>query len=140
MKEEKIGKRVVRLYDNSDEAPIKCYNLFNEYCFLDSEIGSDLPAVDRRFQKLHMFLGAKKVDEALSEASQLHQTFWNIFEHTNFPSLAYGSMIESIDGKILKDYSQESLKKILGDLSDQGLTQGMVRNFIEELKKKLLTN
>lgn len=140
MREQKLDTKTVKLYEDIDELPIKLYNLFNEYGLLDSEIGSDMLSIDRRFQKLHTFLISKKTDEALNEATNLHQTFFNILQHTNFQSLQYGSMINTIDEKPISDYSQSSIAKIMGELSDDGLTQGMVREFVASVKKKSQDN
>ncbi len=138
MRETKIGGKAVRLYDNIDELPIKNYNLMNEYALLDYEIGSTMMDIDKKFKRLDTFLVNKKIPEAIQERKNLHQTFFHAFNGTNFPALQFGCFIFSIDGKKVDDYSQENITKMLNGLG--ALTQGMVKSFTTDIKKKSVKN
>lgn len=136
MKDVKIGNSKVVMYNDIDELPIKNYNMFNEYGLLENHIGSDLSGTEMHFQNLDKLLAHNKVKEAIQERKNLHQNFWNIFQHTSFPSLQFACFIYSINGVRIFDYSQENLKKIIEDLSDKGLLKGFIDKIVDGLKKK----
>lgn len=137
---ETIGKRTVKRFDDINELIVKNFNLFNHYSLYDAEVGHTLEDVARHFQKLDYFLANKKMEEALQARKSQHQAFFHIFQHNNFPALQWAVMIHSIDEQPIKDLSVENLKKIIDDLSENGLTQGKVVADVELAKKKSAHN
>jgi len=134
MKEIKVNRDVLVLYDNTDELPIKNYNLMNQYSLLDYEIGQTLDDVNRHFAKMDALLGAGKMDEAIQARKNLHQTFWNMINGTNFPVLQFGCFVKSVNGEEMTDYSKENIEKVIGNI--KGLSIGVVKETIDQLKKK----
>lgn len=126
----------IKLYEDIDEMPVMVYNLFNEYSLKDHNIGSDIEAINRHFERLDFFLARKKTGDAIQERKNMQQTYWNIFNGINFPSLQFACLVHSINGKKVDDYSETGLLELLNSLSKKGLTQKMVRENIEESKKK----
>jgi len=140
MKEIKLKGTTVELYDNIEDLPIRNYNLLNEYALLDYEIGSTLQDIDKRFQRMDTFLVNSKLPEAIQERKNLHQTFWNAMNGTNFPALQFGCMISSVNGKPVTDYTKEGIERLINELSDKGLKQGIVKEATSEVKKKSGSN
>lgn len=136
MKEIKLNGNTVALYNDIEEMPIENYNLFNEYSLLQNDIGSNISDIDKHFHKLDTFLAHNKVPEAIQERKNLHQTFWNVFEQINFPSLQFAVCMKSINGEAIEDYTQDNLKKLIEDLSKKGLNMSTVKATIFDVKKK----
>ena len=138
MKEIKLLRHRIKLYDNIDELPIKNYNLVNQYALIDYEIGHTLEDVNKHFGKMDTFMSSQKWDEAVQARKNLHQTFWNMINGTNFPALQFGCFIQSIDGKVIEDYSKEGIEGLYNKLD--GLDMGTVKSTLAELKKKSKRN
>ena len=131
----KLGKHKIEFYDSIDTLPFCRFNAFNKYVMLDAELGSDVMAFDSKVGKIFQFLGKKMVDEALGEMYNLRNTYHNIMTNNNVHGLAFACLIKSIDGELVKDFSQSNLDEILKKLSNWGLTIGKVRNTSEDVKK-----
>lgn len=139
MIQEKIGNMDVVRYSDIDDLVITNYNLFNEYSLLEAEIGG-MDAVDKHFRNLDVFLTQKKFDQAVQERKNLHQTFFHLLQRNNFPALQWAVMVKSVDGVDLKDYSLDAMKRLIEQLSANGLTQGKVKQDVEDAKKKSALN
>lgn len=137
---ESIGKHTIQRTDDINELLVYNYNLFNEYALYDAEVGHTMEAVARHFQRLDLFLANKKMEEALQARKNQNQAFFHIFNHNNFPALQWGVLLQSIDGVRITDYSVDAVKKLVLDLSAEGLTQGKILNDVEAAKKKSAHN
>ena len=137
---EQIGKHTIKRFDDINDLIVRNHNLFNEYALYDAEVGNTMEAVARHFQKIDYFLANKKPEEALQARKNQNQTFWHIFNHNNFPALQWATMLHSVDEQEVKDLSIENLKKIIEQLSAEGLTQGKVKADVELAKKKSALN
>lgn len=138
MKTLKIGllmKDVVKLYQDIDETPIDLYNLFNEYSLRDAEIGNSIADIDKRHTNLAVLIKKKKHEEALQTVNNLYQTYWSALNKVNHKSLCFGVMVHSVNGIEITDYSEESVKIMLSDLSKKGLTMRHVKDEVDSLKK-----
>lgn len=103
---------------------------------LDAGIGSDLDAVTRHWQRIAKL--AEKGGDALNkELSNYLQNLHFIVSNTSPEMMSFVSLIKSIDGKLIDDYSDENAKAIIEQLSKKGLTVGIVRSFLTSIKKKL---
>lgn len=137
---EKIGRFTVKRHDDINELIVRNYNLFNEYALYDSEVGNTIQAVAQHFQRLDYFLANKKMEEALQARKSQHQAFFHIFNHNNFPALQWAVLIHSINDIENKDLSIDNLKRIIGELSAEGLTQKKVFEDVALAKKKSANN
>lgn len=139
MKEIKLGifnKTSVKLYQEIDEQPITLHNLFNEYGLMDSEIGNSMAAVEAKYGNLATYLARKDNEKAMQEINNLYQTLWSAINRINYKSLQFGCIVYSIDGIPVTDYSQEALTVMLETLSRKGLNMKIVKEEIDNLKKK----
>lgn len=134
-----FGKTLrVKLYEDIDELPMQNFNDLNNYALQDMEVGNTMADVDKHFSQLFAFLINKKHDEAFQKGKNLYQTFYNMLERIDFKSLQFGVFIHSIDDAPVTDYSVENIKLMIQRLSDHGLTNGMVKEIVESLKKNLM--
>ena len=106
---------------------------------LDAGIGSDLEAVTRHWQRIAK-LSEKGGDALNKELSNYLQSLQFIVSNTSPEMMSFVSLIRSIDGKIVEDYSDENAKAIIEQLSKKGLTTGIIRSFLNFIKKKLNRN
>ncbi|OOG19130.1 hypothetical protein BWD42_04050 [Sphingobacterium sp. CZ-UAM] len=130
----------VKMYSSIKEMPVKVFNIFQGYMIQESGIGSTMESVNDHFEKLDTFLSVGKIEDAIVERENLHYNIYSALEGISYKSLAFGCFIHAIDGGHVSDYSTENLQEILGKLSDQGLTIGMVEEQLDQIKKKLISN
>lgn len=130
------GNLNIKRYEDIDEMPVRNFFTLNDYALLGIEIGSSPDDINKKFNKLLMFLGEGKLPESLQEAKNMYQAFWNVQNHIHFPSMQYVCWIHSVDGVALTDLSHTNLSRIVKQLADNGLTIGTINDLVEELKKK----
>lgn len=117
----------VLLYDDTD-MPVGVFQKANKYWMLDDNIGSSIDDIYKKhLQKIVAVAGDK--EKVIKEVSNLSILFNSLINEVNVKSLAFASLVYSIDGVELRDRSKENLEKIIARLSGLGLTN-------EELKKK----
>lgn len=139
-KSEPIGRRIngmtVKLYDSSDDMPMDVYFLSQQYGLMDLEAGSSLESINKRFQKLDIHLSSRQIDEAIAERKHLHQTFYNVLNKINFPTLQFGCYIHSVDGEKIDDHSDKNLLAIMTRMGKHGFTYKDLNATLEDIKKK----
>lgn len=136
MRKIKINGHTLEMWDSVDSMPASNYINHARLTMLDAGIGSDLDSVTRHWQKIAKL--AEKGGDALNkELSNYLQTLHFIVSNTSPEMMSFVSMIKSIDGKPIDDYSDENAKAIIAELSKKGLTVGIVRSFLSAVKKKL---
>lgn len=139
MKTIKIQDHVLEMWDSVDSLPASNYINHARLTMLDAGIGSDLEAVTRHWQRIAK-LSEKGGDALNKELSNYLQSLQFIVSNTSPEMMSFVSLIRSIDGKIVEDYSDENAKAIIEQLSKKGLTTGIIRSFLNFIKKKLNRN
>lgn len=135
MRKIKINGHTLEMWDSVDSMPASNYINHARLTMLDAGIGSDLDSVTRHWQKIAKL--AEKGGDALNkELSNYLQNLHFIVSNTSPEMMSFVSMIKSIDGKPIDDYSDENAKAIIEQLSKKGLTVGIVRSFLDYVKKK----
>lgn len=131
----KLGKHNIEFFESIDSLPFCRFNAFNKYVMLDSELGSDVMAFDKKVGKIFQFLGKEMVAEAKGEMYNLRNVYHNIITENNVRGLAFACLIRKIDGVPVVDFTSENLNQILKKLSDWGLEIGYVKNKTDDVKK-----
>jgi len=129
------GHKLV-FYHSAEEMPIRRYSKFQKYKLIESGVGSDMQAVGEHFQRLNEFLAYNMTAEALQEGRNLYYNFYMILEELNVKSLAFASLLHSIDGQPFDDVSEDNLKSTVDTLSAWGLSQKTVEHWVGDVKKK----
>lgn len=135
MKSLLINKKIVRVYDSIDEMPIVNFQKYNKYLLIDSGIGSDADDIDAHIVKIAKFIKANNNKKALQELQNMRQNMYMVNNEISPKYLAFAALIHSIDGKEVKDLSDDGLKKLLQDLKD--IKHSKVIDFLLWLKKKV---
>lgn len=133
MKELVLKKGVKRtkllMYDDIDQLPIQRFTQANKYWMLHDSIGSSIEDFDKNhYTKFTLIAGDK--DKTLKELANFRILVYNIMNDLNVQHLSFACLIYSVNGIEVTDTSEESLTKLLENLSRLGLTQDV-------LKKKL---
>lgn len=135
-----INNNIIELYSDIKDLPIKKYRSFQKYILIDIGIGTTIDDISKHFEKLHFFLSSNKNDHAIKEAENLHFAFYEMLNEIDYKCYSFCCLIHSINGNRVENLSEEYLDKIIEDLNDIGVTQKIVDEYIDEVKKKLITN
>ncbi len=136
MKEIITPKHKIKVYDSIDEMPIINFQKYNKYVLIDSGLGSDIDAVDAHLVNLAKLIKTDKA-KATQELQNLRQTMHLIVSGISPRYLAFAALIHSIDGVIVKDFSDENLKSILDSIKT--VKHNKIFEFLAWVKKKLDT-
>lgn len=110
------------------ELPAGRHSEFQYWLIRQSGIGSDANSIEQRFSHTSALLAL------------LHYAFNEALDKFSSRQLAFGCLVAEWRGKPWLDASEEGLTRLLGELSDAGLTEGMVVGEVEALKKELGRN
>lgn len=135
MKELKINKHLLKLYDSIEELPIVRHHKFSKFMLIDANIGSDLNDFDAHLERVIQYIRKNDKDSAIKELDNLRQNVFFIQSEVSPKYLAFASLLYSVDGKEVEDLSDESLKKILSGIADVSVKA--IDEVLEATKKKL---
>lgn len=115
MREEKIGKHTVLFQDDIEQMSINQFNKVNKYWMLSDSLGSDFADIDRmHLTRIAIVAGDK--DKVIKEVNNLRILVHNIINEVSPEQLAFVALIHSIDGRVVTDYSEDNLKKLIREL------------------------
>lgn len=135
MREIKLGRHDITLYDAADELPEARWVKFQKYLMLESGIGSDSNAVEAHVDRLEKLISDKtRQKEAMTELRNLRQTLHFINAGVNPQSLAFAVMIKSIDGIERDNISESGIEETRQLIND--IAHDKVAITVESLKKK----
>lgn len=135
MKEFKIGKHKVKVYDSIEELPVVRHHKFSKLMLIDAQVGSTLTDFDAHVERVIRYMRSDKRDLAEKELMVLRQNIYFIQTEISPRHLAYAALVHTIDGKVNNDLSDEALKAITDKLAD--VPEKELDSIIHESKKKL---
>ena len=135
MKTIMLNNKVIKLYDSIDEMPIINFQRYNKYLLIDSGIGSDVDDIDAHIVRVAKFIKANNNKKALQELQNMRQNMYMVNSAISPRYLAFAALIHSIDGKEIKDISEDSLKDLLEQLKE--VRHSVIVDFLVWLKKKV---
>ena len=132
----------IELFNSIHELPMKRSHAFTKYLGMDADIGSDMNAVAKHYEKLFMFSNNPKEMKAelQKEAYNLYFFWFLILENVNPQYLSFACMVSKIDEKEYNDLTEEGLQKVVEALYETGLTAGELGDWMDALKKNLKMN
>lgn len=136
----KTQSNTIKLFDDISEVSIERFNKYNRAVLIDSEIGSTIQDYDTHLSKLYNFIASNKKDDALAEINNMRQQIFFIQNGINPGQHCFASMIHSVDGVKVELENDSDVVDVLKVLSDGGLTESHIKEFLEGVKKKLTTN
>jgi len=129
-------KKEVKLVDSTDELTASNWNKFQKFQLIEAGVGTDLKTIDEQYSRVAQFVDKEKKNECLQELQNIREALFMIHNQINVNHLSFACFVYSIDGEKIEDYSDENLMVILQDLSDLGLTQKVLTDSLESVKKK----
>lgn len=122
------------------ELRASAYNDFQYWLLREAGIGAGADAVVRHFEAVSSRLAAAAGDAAqlplaADELALLHYSFNDTLDRLNCQQLAFGCLVVEVDGRPVRDRSEEGLRRLIEQFSEWGLTQGMVEAEVRGLKK-----
>lgn len=130
------NKNVICVYDGIDELPIINFQKFNKFLLIDSGIGSDIDDIDRHAVYIAKLINTDKA-KALQELQNMRQNMHMISSEISPKYMAFASLIYSINGKRITDYSDDNLKGIIKSINT--IKHCTILSFITKIKKKVET-
>lgn len=128
----------IKMYSSPKEAPIKRYTEFQKYLAKDIGIEHLKPTLERvKSFTQESESNAEMVSSILTELDNVQYIIDEINNGVNQASLAFASMVYSIDDVVYNDITEDGLKIVVEKLSDINITQYEIDTANEELKKKI---
>ncbi|OJW78442.1 MAG: hypothetical protein BGO59_31050 [Spirosoma sp. 48-14] len=102
-----------------------------------SGIGSTMGDVDRHFEPIVSLIGANEIESAITEINNLRYLLFGLMNKQTAPNaLAFCCCIHSVNNVRWDDFVEEGLEKLLGQLSEYGLTQEHIVSYHQLYEKK----
>lgn len=135
MKELKLGKHKVEIYDSIEDLPMQRFHKYNKMLLVDAGIGSDMADFDRHIEKALVYNRQRKNDLAAVELDNMRQNVYFIQQGISPKHLAFAVLVRKLDGEECNDLSDDGLAKIVDRLSDVSVKE--MTSSSEEVKKKI---
>lgn len=134
MKQVKIGKHKIEIYDSIDELPIVRFHKFNKYLLIDCGIGSDISDVDSHLGKMLYYSSQMDFENLSKEIQNLRQNFYFMMTELDPRALSFCCLVKSIDGTPVGN-SDDDINSVFQKLN--GIAKKDIDSELEGLKKKL---
>lgn len=135
MKELKIGKHKLKVFDSIEDLPIVRHHKFSKLMLIDAHIGSDITDFDAHMERVIRYIRSNKADLAEKELLNLRQNIFMVQSEISPKHMAFAALIQNLDGEDCNDLSDEALKAVLAKISD--VTVAEIDQVLDESKKKL---
>lgn len=135
MREARIGKHKIVMYDAIGELPMRRFHVYNKYLLIDAGIGSDMADFDAHMEKIILYLRGGKVKEAAQEMDNMRQQFYFVSERLSPRDLSFAALVAYVDGTLRDDLSDDGLRTTAALYSDAPVDD-MTAPF-EAVKKKM---
>lgn len=135
MREIKLNKKKVLLYDSIEELPITRFHKYNKMILVDAGIGSDLAGLDRLIERVARYVKKNDLKNAEAELENMRQNVYFIQNNISPRYLAFAALVKSVDGVSCDDLSDDGLQKIVNMLSDENHKE--VTEHLDSVKKKI---
>lgn len=121
-----VKRTRVLMYNDIDQMPVNVFQLANKYWMLDDQLGSSFSDIEDKHLKKIAFV-AKDEKRVLDSVAKMSSAINLILNETNVEALSFAALIYSVNDKEVTDRSEGSLKRLLSELSEAGLTMGLVK-------------
>src|SRR5574344_186989 len=113
-----INGMELKVYTDIDELPIVNFQKYNKYIMLDAGLGSDIDSIDQHIVNIAKLVGRNDKKKAMQELQNLRQNMYFVVNEISPKYMAFAALVHSIDGKVVKDLSDDSLKDIISRIRD----------------------
>ena len=125
MREVKVGKHKVVLYNSIEELPMARFHKYNKMMLVDAGLGSDLNAVDGHIERAVAFIKNDRRQEAATELENMRQAIYLVMQQVSPRHLSFAVLVKSVDGMACDDISDNVIEKEYYDLMKRR-TQAML--------------
>lgn len=133
-----LKNKIIKVYDSIDEMPIVNFQKYNKFLLIDSGIGSDADDIDAHIVKIAKFIKSKDDKKAFQELQNMRQNMHMVNNEISPKYLAFAALIHSINGKEVKDLSDDNLKSIISSINS--VKHSVIVDFLLSIKKKFQAN
>lgn len=133
-----LKNKIIKVYDSIDEMPIVNFQKYNKFLLIDSGIGSDADDIDAHIVKIAKFIKSKDDKKAFQELQNMRQNMHMVNNEISPKYLAFAALIHSINGKEVKDLSDDNLKSIISSINS--VKHSAIVDFLLSIKKKFQAN
>ena len=137
MRIEIINGDKLKVYNSIDELPIERLHKFNKLLLIDSCVGSTADDINTHIEKAIRLIDLD-VKSAKIELTNLSGLIYLINEKINPKLISFYVLVAEINDVPMTDISDENLNRLLKKYSNTKV--GWLRNKVEALKKKLMSN
>lgn len=134
MRTEHINGKKLLIYSSIDELPIINFQKYNKYLIFDSSIGSNVDDVQAHISRTLKLIDSN-TEKAKKELTNMLQSLYMIANEISPKHMAFASLIHSIDGEKVTDYSDENLQLIIKSLNN--CKNSFLDKLLSEIKKKI---
>lgn len=126
------------IHESQKQLKINRFTDFQKYILQDAGVGSSTDHIDEHLKMLYSFLGAEQFEEAKRELHNMHIGMYLQINRINTKHVSFACLIDSINGEPLVDFSEANLIKVCNQLGEMGLTEQLVADILEDVKKNLI--
>lgn len=135
MREVRIGRHKVMLYDSIEELPMVRFHKYNKMLLIDAGIGSDIQAFDAHVEKVVRYMRNGDAEDAAKELENLRQSVYVVQTEQSPRNLSFACLVAKVDGRDCDDISDEGLERTRALLSDVRVKE--MATVRAEAKKKI---
>lgn len=135
MREVRIGRHRVSIFESIDELPMVRFHKYNKMLLVDAGLGSDLTSLDAHFEKVVRFMRNGDSDNAAKEMENLRQNIFVVQSELSPRHLAFACLVAAIDGKPCDDLTDEGIEGTRQRLNDASARD--IATAFAEAKKKI---
>ena len=135
MREFRIGKHRVKVYDSIDDLPMARFHKYNKMMLVDAGIGSDMQAFDAHIEKVVRYIRNNDAENASKELENMRQNVYVMQSELSPRNLSFAALVAEVDGKACDDISDEGLERVRQLLNDAPV--GETATVYAEAKKKI---
>jgi len=136
MKKIAIKGHIIEFYEPVlDSVPSKSLHNFNKFCIIESNTGGGLDSVMDMINKAVKLINTDNKAKAVDTLNNLSQSITMVVEQIDPLSLAFASVVYSINDIVVTDRSPEGVRDLIHSLT--GITREEVAGFVVDFKKKI---
>ena len=155
MKTIHLGNHTVKIYDSIKELSKSRDNELQKAGMMDEQVGSDMASVGKHYDTLfsltNKLIGSVNnkerheeigdhANKILQELKNLMMNRYLILEKIDIKSFAFDSLIHSINGNLVTDFSDDAIIERSKKLESYGLKSSEINDILEEVKKNFIPN
>lgn len=130
-----FNKHKLVIYESVEELPIKRFHKYNKFALIDSGVGSDVNDIVRNIERIKQHVSKDAKKEANTVLDNMREGLYLIHQEFSPRILSFIPFIHSINGKEIKDISDDNLKNIMEQFNDVSVKDIMVE--LNAVKKKI---